>query len=132
MKDPRTTDQTRTLDMASGDADRLPPLATVALLVAALLFAVNHAVNHLWQLPGGRYGYSVVVVLLIGTVVPCAVLVTLARRGVIDLHRWGYALAPVELLKIALGLVLGGAIASLQIGAAVWPIPPMPRCCSSG
>jgi hypothetical protein len=34
----------RTLDMASGDADRLPPIAIVVLLVAALLSAAFNTV----------------------------------------------------------------------------------------
>jgi membrane protease YdiL (CAAX protease family) len=106
-------------ELGPGCDGRVPAPLIAALLAAALLFAVNFAANHLWPLPGGRYGYALFVILLTGTVVPCVVLTALARRSAIDLRRWGYSLAPVELLKIALGLALGVAIGAFPVGAAV-------------
>jgi membrane protease YdiL (CAAX protease family) len=102
---------------------RLPRLAAVALLAAPALFVANYAANHAWQPPMGRLAYTLTVVLLIGTVLPCAALLALARRGVTDLRRWGYSFRLSDLAKITVALALAGVIAAFQVGDAVLADP---------
>jgi hypothetical protein len=93
----------------------------VALAVVPLLFAVNALANHVVPIPGGRLGYSLVVIFGAGTVLPAVALAWLAARGTAACRLPGAGWS--ELPRVLGALAAAALIAAFPIGGDVLEAP---------